>query len=197
MDTIIPSMQKAILELINRPELLKKIRQEIDSIVGQSRRLINESDIPKLPYLRAFLKEVPRLHPQVPLLRRKCNQDCTINGYKIRAGTKVLINAYMIMRDPSSWENPEEFLPERFLDVDGDDRGKDQSFKYLPFGAGRRACLGASYASAVLHTTIGALVQCFDLKVKEEKVSSKIVNGYSGAMPNLLVCYPITRLNPL
>lgn len=75
---------------------------------------------------------------------------------------------------------------------------RGQDFHFLPFGSGRRACTGMAHAAMVMHTAIGALVQCFDWKVKgEEKIDIKMVTGYSGVTAHPLLCYPIGRLNPL
>ncbi|GLT37151.1 hypothetical protein SLA2020_114850 [Shorea laevis] len=111
----------------------------------------------------------------------------------------------MIMRDPNRFKDPERFLPERFL-VDssvanagirpqGESKGQD--FHFLPFGSGRRACIGASHASFVIHGTLGALIQCFDLKVQgAEKVDIKLGAGFAGVLPFPLVSDPVTRFNP-
>ncbi|KAF8043833.1 hypothetical protein BT93_A1979 [Corymbia citriodora subsp. variegata] len=197
VDTTSASMQWAIIELLKHPHKLKKLREEIDMVVG-STRLVNESDVANLPYLQAVVKETLRLHTPGPLLRRKCNSDCEINGYDIKAGTNILINAYAIMHDPGTWKDPDEFVPERFMAGHGDDHHmelKGQDFHFLPFGSGRRACIGLAHATIVMHTAIGGLIQCFDLK-GAEKVDIKLVTGYSGTIVNPLVCYPIGRLNP-
>lgn len=75
---------------------------------------------------------------------------------------------------------------------------RGQDFHFLPFGSGRRACIGVAHAAIVMHTAIGALIQCFDWKVKEEEeMDIKMVTGYSGATAHPLLCYPIGRLNPM
>lgn len=197
-DTIAAAIQFSIAELINNPNILKKLRDEIDRIVG-SNRLIEEFDIPKLPYLQAVVKETLRVHPAGPLLRRQCNVDTKLNGYDIKAGTKILINAYAITRDQKTWKDPDEFRPERFLsdELKQVDFNGGQDFSFLPFGSGRRGCLGRTHGSIVTQMTVGALVQCFDWKVKDmDKIDVKLVTGYSGAMALPLHCYPITRFNP-
>ncbi|OWM67194.1 hypothetical protein CDL15_Pgr000646 [Punica granatum] len=209
VDTTSASIQWAMVELFNCPEVLTKLRYEIDSVVG-STRLINESDVPNMPYLQAIVKETLRLHTPGPLLRRRCNTVCKINGYDVQAGTNILVNAHAIMHDPDTWTDPDRFIPERFMkdsDVDRkysaivhsqtmDLRGQDLHF--LPFGSGRRACIGVGHAAIVMHITIGVMIQCFDWKVREEeKMNIKVVTGYSGAMAHTLLCYPIGRLNPL
>ncbi|XWS56219.1 hypothetical protein CRYUN_Cryun09bG0067400 [Craigia yunnanensis] len=136
-------------------------------------------------------KEILRLHPPGPLLRRLSNKDNKINGLDLKEGTRVFINVYMIMRDPNCYKEPEKFLPERFLGNYTEMKGQD--FHYLPF-----ACPGASHAMFVMHATIGALIQCFDWKVKDgEKIDNQVAGtGYSGAFALPLVCYPITRFDP-
>lgn len=187
--------------LINHPRVFKKLREEIQSTVGGS-RLISESDIPNLPYLQAVVKEALRLHTPVPLLFRECTKDCTIDSYEVKAGTKVFMNTYAIMRDPGTWGDPDEFVPERFLANTEGAGGqlnwmRDYDLGYLPFGGGRRACLGASHATTVVQATVGALTQCFDWKVKGgEKVDIDVTSGFSGAMARPLVCYPIAHFDP-
>ncbi|KAJ0099626.1 hypothetical protein Patl1_20625 [Pistacia atlantica] len=79
-------------------------------------RLVKESDIPNLPYLRAVIREALRLHPSTPLIIRECAGDCKVNGYTVKSKDRVVINVYIIMRDPDSWANPDDFMPERFLE---------------------------------------------------------------------------------
>ncbi|CAN0927693.1 3,9-dihydroxypterocarpan 6A-monooxygenase [Linum grandiflorum] len=194
-DTSSSAMQWAMGELINHPKSFKKLRAEIDSVVGPT-RLVKDSDVPNLPYLRAVIRETLRLHPSAPLIIRECAEDCLVNGFSVKSKTRVLVNVYAIMRDPKSWTNPDEFDPERFMeDSEMDYKGRDCLF--MPFGGGRRACPGAGHGLMVTHSTVGALVQCFDWRVKGgmEKVDIKLVTGYSGAMASPLVCYPVSRLD--
>ncbi|XP_030526040.1 3,9-dihydroxypterocarpan 6A-monooxygenase [Rhodamnia argentea] len=203
-DTSSAAMQWAMAELINLPEAFKKLRDEINSVVGPT-RLVRESDIPNLPYLRAVIRETLRLHPSAPIIIRECREDCSVNSYLVEAKSRVLINVYAIMRDPEIWTNPDEFLPERFLESSGEKIGehqmefKGQNFRYLPFGSGRRGCAGASLAMQVMHPAIGSLVQCFDWKMMEgeEAVDLSHGPGFAAEMAKPLVCYPIVHANPL
>lgn len=188
-------------ELINKPETLKKLREEINNVVGQQ-GLINESDIPNLPYLRAVIKEALRLHPSAPIILRASEEDCKINGSLIKAKTRVLINVYAVMRDPESWTNPDEFIPERFLESSEEKIGehqmeyKGQNFRYLPFGSGRRGCAGASLAMLVDHIGVGVLVQCFDWKLENgQKVDLTPGPGFSAEMAKPLVCVPLKLMD--
>ncbi|KAH7557318.1 hypothetical protein ACOSP7_026974 [Xanthoceras sorbifolium] len=196
-DTSSVAMQWAMGELINHPTAFKKLRDEINLVVGPN-RIVKESDIPNLPYLRAVIRETLRLHPSAPLIIRECAEDCKINGYIVKAKTRVLVNVYAIMRDPDSWVHPDEFMPERFMEGSGERIGehqmefKGQNFRFLPFGSGRRGCPGASLAMLVMHAAVGAMVQCFDWKVKDgEKVDLSQGPGFASEMAHPLVLHPI------
>ncbi|BBH07409.1 hypothetical protein Prudu_019339 [Prunus dulcis] len=97
-DTSAITTEWALAELINHPEVMKKARQEIDSIVGKN-RLVQESDISNLPYLQAIMKETLRLHPTSPLIARESTEACNIVGYEIPAKTRLYVNVWAINRD--------------------------------------------------------------------------------------------------
>ncbi|KAE9610106.1 putative cytochrome P450 [Lupinus albus] len=114
-----------------------------------------------MPYLKAVIKETLRLHPPIPLLvPRETMKDINLKGYHIAAGTRVIINAWAIARDPTYWDEPEEFKPERFMDSSIDVKGND--FQLIPFGAGRRGCPGTMFAMVVNEIVLANLVHQFD-----------------------------------
>ncbi|KAA8518233.1 hypothetical protein F0562_015707 [Nyssa sinensis] len=205
-ETVSVSLKWTLAEVINHPEVFKKLREEINTVVGPT-RLVEESDIPNLPYLQATVKESLRLHAPAPLVFRKCREDCKISGYNILANDRIIFNLYAIMRDPDSWEDPTAFKPERFLVSSMDNhvhqqqvdiKGSQNVFNYMPFGSGRRGCPGASLASTVTQAGIAMAVQCFDFQVKgADKVDMEEGSGLSSGMAHPLVCYPITHINPL
>ncbi|KAF8007165.1 hypothetical protein BT93_K1230 [Corymbia citriodora subsp. variegata] len=202
-ETSSAAMQWAMAELINCPEAYKKLQDEIGSVVGPT-RLVRESDIPSLPYLRAVVKETLRLHSPAALIIRECREDCSVDGYLVEAKSRVLINAYAIMRDPEMWTDSDVFAPERFLESSNGKTGehqrefKDQNFRYLPFGSRRRGCVGASLALSVMHLGVGSLVQCFDWKMMEgeEAVDLSQGPGFGAEMAKPLVCYPVVHVDP-
>ncbi|KAL6317976.1 hypothetical protein AAG906_031027 [Vitis piasezkii] len=118
-------------------------------------RLVNEQDISKLVYLQAIVKETLRLYPPAALGGpRQFTEDCTLGGYHVSKGTRLILNLSKIQKDPRIWMSPTEFQPERFLTThkDLDPRGKH--FEFIPFGAGRRACPGIAFALQMLHLTL-------------------------------------------
>lgn len=163
-DTSSSTVEWAIAELIRHPKVLARAQQELDTIVGRD-RLVSESDLPRLPYLQAIIKEVFRLHPSTPLsLPRIAAEDCDINGYHIPKDATLLVNVWAISRDPDAWAEPLEFRPGRFLPggerPDADVKGTD--FEVIPFGAGRRICAGMSLGLRSVQLLTGTLVHAFD-----------------------------------
>ncbi|QCD97483.1 flavonoid 3'-monooxygenase [Vigna unguiculata] len=193
------TIEWAMSELINHPHVLEKARLEIDAVVGKS-RIVEESDIKNLPYLQAIVKETLRLHPPVPLNLRESSTSEVVCGYNIPPKTRLFINIWAVGRDPNQWKNPLEFMPERFIDENGrsefDVRG--QSYNLLPFGSGRRRCPGISLALHVVHVNLGALIQCFQLKVNggDGKVDMEEKPGLTLPRAHPLICVPVPRLNP-
>lgn len=163
-DTSANTTEWAMASLLQRPEVLKRAQEELDVVVGRE-RVLDESDLPNLKYLEAIVKETLRLYPAAPLLLpHMAAVPCTVGGYFVPAGTELLLNAWGIHRDPTVWERPLEFEPERFMkssspDVNGHD------FKYIPFGYGRRACPGTWVAMRMLLLILGRLLQGFDWSI--------------------------------
>ncbi|KAL4558110.1 hypothetical protein LXL04_036306 [Taraxacum kok-saghyz] len=197
-DTYAITTEWALAELVNHPKIMKKALEEIDQVVGKD-RLLQESDIPNLPYLQAIVKESLRLHPTAPIVQRISTKDSTIGGYDIPADTVIFYNIWSVGRDPAHWENPLEFWPERFIEKQMDVRG--QSFELLPFGSGRRMCPGTSLGLMVVYVTLGCMIQCFDWKAgKNGDLSSvDMEEGIGITLPraNPLVCVPVARLDPI
>ncbi|RVX15239.1 Cytochrome P450 82A3 [Vitis vinifera] len=140
-DTMTVTLTWALSLILNNRETLKKAQEELDTHVGKE-RLVNASDISKLVYLQAIVKETLRLRPPGPLSGpRQFTEDCIIGGYHVPKGTRLVLNISKLHRDPSVWLDPEEFQPERFLTTHRDVDARGQHFQLLPFGAGRRSCL--------------------------------------------------------
>ncbi|KAI3472157.1 hypothetical protein Pfo_029645 [Paulownia fortunei] len=201
-DTSAITVEWALAELINHPDVLKKAAQEIDSVIGNN-RLVEESDIPNLPYLQAIVKETLRLHPTGPLIVRQSSKDCTIAGYHIPAKTRLFVNVWAIGRDPNHWEDALEFRPQRFLSEDGSVKGqldvRGQHYHLLPFGSGRRGCPGTSLALQVVQATLAAMIQCFEWKVEGGNGTVDMEEGPGITLPRAhpLICSLVARLNPI
>ncbi|KAJ7566798.1 hypothetical protein O6H91_02G119000 [Diphasiastrum complanatum] len=160
-DTETVSVEWALSELIAHPHQLLRAQEEVDSVVGLD-RLVQESDLPYLPYMHATIKETMRLHPPVPLLVLHYSPVAShLGGYKIPAGSNIMVNSWAIGRDPKLWNNPEEFNPDRFLGIDIQLVGGKQ-FQFLPFSTGRRQCPGYPLAAIQVPLTLACLIHAFN-----------------------------------
>jgi len=159
-ETSSSTIEWAIAEAIRNPRIMEKAQAELEEVVGKGRR-VEESDIDRLPYLHAVVREVFRLHPAAPLLiPHRAESTCEVAGFMIPKDTQVLVNAWAIGRDPTIWDEPSEFKPERFVKSELEYRG--QNFELIPFGAGRRICPGLPLAHRMVHVGIASLLHSFN-----------------------------------
>ncbi|CAI0403679.1 unnamed protein product [Linum tenue] len=161
-DTITTTVEWAMAELLRNGEAMRKVREELKREIGENS--VNEANASQLTFLNACIKETFRLHPPVPFLIPHCAMEtCEVMNYRIPKDSQVLVNVWAIGRDPSVWEDPLSFRPERFLDkrsAVADFKGCD--FELLPFGSGRRACPGLPMATKQLSLILASLIEGFD-----------------------------------
>lgn len=165
-DTTSSTLEWAMAELIHRPEKMAKARCELEEVMGkEGRTTVEESDISRLPYLQAVIKETLRLHPPVTfLIPHKAIADVEIQGFVVPKDAQILCNLWAMGQDTKVWSDAEVFRPERFLDVGIDYKGHD--FELIPFGAGRRMCPALPLAHRMLHLMLGSLIYRFDWKIE-------------------------------
>ena len=171
-DTVTSTLEWAMTELVRNSKSMSKAKQELEQTIGIGNS-VEESDIARLPYLNAVIKETFRLHPPVPfLIPRKANTSVEICGYTIPKDAQVLVNVWAIGRDASIWENPNSFLPERFLGSNIDVKGRN--FELTPFGGGRRMCPALPLAMRTLSLMLGSLINSFNWKLEDDMKFSDI-----------------------
>lgn len=128
------------LLLGRHPEVATRLRGEIDEVLGGRPPAL--ADLERLPYTQAVIKESMRVYPPVWMIERRALSDDVLSGYHIPAGTLVAVSPWTLHRDPAVFPDPERFDPERFL---GD--AAPGRYRYLPFGAGPRTCIGNAFAT--------------------------------------------------
>lgn len=166
-DTTSTLLEWAMAEILRHPRVMSKLQKELRSVKKGEEEILTEDDMVDMHYLKAVIKEALRLHPPFTLLLPKMSiQDVKIKGYDIKANTQVLVNAWQIGRDPESFSyKPEEFEPERFLEVKSGLSYKGTDFEFIPFGAGRRICPGIQFATTVNEIGLANLLHKFDWKL--------------------------------
>ncbi|KAK8643081.1 hypothetical protein V6N13_012396 [Hibiscus sabdariffa] len=194
-DTSPTTLEWAMSLLLNHPHVLNKARAEIDAVVGQN-RLMEESDLSNLPYLHCIINETFRMKPVGPLILHESSEECVVGGYRIPRGTMLLVNAWAIHNDPSNWEEPSKYKPERFEGLNP----SSMAFKLIPFGAGKRRCPGEGLAMRMIGLTLGSLIQCFEW----ERIGEEMVDLTEGpgltmpkAQPLHAMCRPRRPFVPL
>ena len=121
------------------PETADRIRKEGEAVYGD--REPTAADYSALAYTRAVIQETMRLYPPIWGFIRVATKTEEIGGKEIRPGDRVMLFAYGMHHSPKYWDEPEEFRPERFM---GDAARKRKPYTYLPFGGGKRSCIGGA-----------------------------------------------------
>ena len=134
--------------------------------------VINEEDLQKMPYLKAVVLEGLRRHPPGHfVLPHKATKDVEVKGYVIPQGATVNFMVAEMGMDPTVWDDPMEFKPERFMSNDGSngvfDISGSKGIKMMPFGAGRRICPGSDLALLHLEYFVANLIWYFDWSVPD------------------------------
>ncbi|XP_042493512.1 cytochrome P450 81Q32-like [Macadamia integrifolia] len=188
-DTSATTLEWAMSLLLNHPEVLCKVKAEVDDVIlhdqdldlfqrerepshiprpeaPHSSLIDEQQQLPKLKYLQCVINESLRLFPPAPLLvPHESSKDCTVGGFDVPSGTILLVNIWSIHRDNKLWEDPTSFKPERFIEEER------KLPMMIPFGMGRRGCPAAGLANRVVGLALGTLIQCFEWeRVREEEV---------------------------
>ncbi|MBL8643824.1 MAG: cytochrome P450 [Rhodospirillaceae bacterium] len=153
----------AIFFLSQHPRHLEALRTEVDTMLAG--RAPTAEDLKSLDYTRRVIQEVGRLRPSIWWFARVAVQDDIIGGQPIKAGTMVLISQYLLHTQPSIWDDPERFDPERFQAHNVMKRSK---FAYLPFGAGPRVCIGSGFAMMEMQFILSMIFRAFDVRITSD-----------------------------
>ncbi|XP_057492106.1 cytochrome P450 78A7 [Actinidia eriantha] len=194
-DTTALLTEWVMAELVLHQEVQTKLRAEIISAVGNNS--LTDTDVAKLPYLQAVVKETLRVHPPGPLLSwaRLATSDVQLsNGMLIPAHTTAMVNMWAITHDPHVWEDPHVFKPERFMEGHGADvdvRGGD--LRLAPFGAGRRVCPGKNLGLMTVTLWVAKLVHHFEWGAGDHAVGLTEVLKLSCEMKHPLSAVAVPR----
>jgi len=157
-DTTSVGLSWTLYELGRHPEIQSKLYEEIKSA---------DLDLPiaervkSIKYLDCVLKEGLRLHPPVPIFARAAEEDIVIGNNVVPKGTDLNISVYDLHRNPMYWDNPDEFIPERFFD---EKSSKRNPYCYIPFSAGPRNCFGQKFAVLEEKIFLYHLISMYELK---------------------------------
>ncbi|CAI9292080.1 unnamed protein product [Lactuca saligna] len=199
-DTSAVTNEWAMVEVIKHPHVLEKIQEELDNVVGPD-RMVSESDLSNLNYLRCVVRETFRMHPAGPfLIPHESIRATKINGYHIPAKTRVFINTHGLGRNTLIWDDVNVFRPERHLTSDGSrvEISHGDDFKILPFSAGKRKCPGAPLGVTFVLMGLARLFHCFNWSPADglrcEDIDTEEVYGMTMPRANPLMAVAKPRL---
>merc|ERR1711922_23827 len=165
VDTTSNTMSTFLFNIANNPQAQEKIYEEIQQVMGDDGKITTKK-ITSMRYLPACLKESLRLAPGTAGVERDCPDNLVIRGYQVPKGTNVMVAQQTFSR---LFPRPKEFLPERWL------RGTDlsqqiPSYGYLPFGHGRRKCIGNRIATMNMQILLIKLLQSYKISYNYEPI---------------------------
>ncbi|GGM74458.1 cytochrome P450 [Dactylosporangium sucinum] len=150
----------AVLTLAREPEIAARIGLEVEGLVPEAGRSVTVDD---LPFTEAVVKELLRAYIPTWLMGREVRTHTTLGRWAFQPGQQVMMPVYLIHRDPRWWDEPERFLPDRWLRT----QQPHARFAYLPFGAGPRICLGNQVGLLQLVLAVATLVRDYDITVAD------------------------------
>lgn len=159
----------AFYGILSNPNVLQKLRDELNCFVTNEQDLISNLD--KLVYLDAVLKEALRITPVSSYVGRITKETYPLGKFTLPKDTIIFPCIYLAHRDPDYWSEPDKFIPERFLN------STEIPYTYLPFGGGIRRCIGAAFAQYEMKIIMAQILLHADLELKENYVPEMVRKG--------------------
>ncbi|KAL1023796.1 hypothetical protein UPYG_G00046290 [Umbra pygmaea] len=170
-DTTTNTVLWMLLYMAVYPHIQAKVQEEIDTVVGPD-RVPSLTDKGSLPFTEATILEVQRMTVVVPLaIPHMASETTEFRGYTIPKGTMIFPNLWSVHRDSTVWEEPDVFNPSRFLD---DQKKLLRNECFMPFGIGRRICMGEQLAKMELFLMFTSLMQDFHFRLPEGRPPPKM-----------------------
>ena len=156
-DTTATTLAFTLWTLGRHPEIQNRVAEEVAAIED---RPLTPADVSQLGYTSQVISEALRLCPPVPIAGRAATRDIHVDGYRVEAGSMVLVGTFGMQRDPALWDNPLEFNPDRFSP---DNVNEMDRWQYIPFGAGPRSCIGDHFATLEITLALATIIRAIEI----------------------------------
>ncbi|MFV9506824.1 MAG: cytochrome P450 [Oscillochloridaceae bacterium umkhey_bin13] len=167
--------------LSQHPDVRERLEAEVQAVAGD--RPLTPEDLPHLVYTGQIVSETLRLKPPAWWAERTPLEDSELGGYRVTAGTPVVISVYVSHRDPRWFEAPNRFMPERFAPGQIEQLPK---YAYLPFGAGSHVCIGNNFALLEARIILAVMAQRVRLEAQPGHVPEArpiVTMGIANGLP--------------
>ena len=169
-ETVAMTLAWTLFLLERHPAELDRVLDEIEATVGT--RAPTPEDFPRMPLTERAIKESMRLLPSVPMLfLRVCAEEAVVGGVRLPPRANVVISPLVAHRDPGLYPEPERFRPDRWIDL------SPPPYTYLPYGAGPRTCLGATFAAQALRILLPMILRRVRLQMVEGSDVSRLTRA--------------------
>ncbi|XP_063962204.1 cytochrome P450 1A1-like [Lytechinus pictus] len=188
-DTTSATITWQLYYAIRHPDVIARVQAELDEVLGRD-CLPNLAARDHLPLTQAFLLETFRHSSVVPFtIPHSTTSDTTLLGYHIPKDTVVFVNLYSVHHDPDTWHRPSDFNPDRFIDKETGLLDKTKVDAIMPFGAGRRRCIGAEMGRIQSFLYFAILIhQCNISSLDKASLDSKPIYGLTMRPPPFKIC---------
>jgi cytochrome P450 len=156
-DTTATTLAFALWALGRHPDIQNRVAKEVATFDG---RPLTPSDVSQLGYTVQVVREALRLCPPVVVAGRTAMRDIEVDGYRVQAGSMVLVGVFGMQRDPALWDNPLDFNPDRFSQ---ENISRLDRWRYIPFGAGPRSCIGDHFAMLEATLAVATIVRTVEI----------------------------------
>ena len=158
--------------VVDDEEVTRKLQEEADRVLGD--RLPTLEDLKELKYTTRVINESMRLYPQPPVLIRRALEDDVLGGYVVEKGSDLFISVWNLHRNPDYWPEPDKFDPGRFPVDEPMPNEITEDFRYLPFGGGKRKCVGDMFALYESVAALAILMRRFDFARPADKPAESV-----------------------
>ncbi|XP_019235873.1 PREDICTED: phenylalanine N-monooxygenase-like [Nicotiana attenuata] len=190
------AVEWTLAEILNQPQSMQRVIEELNIVVG-SNRLVQESDLARLNYVKACIKEAFCLYPISPFNVPQVSVSSTIisEKYFIPKGSVVLLSRLGLDRNPRVWEKPMKFKPKRYLKKNnGEVVLNDSELRLLSFSIGRRGCLGVKLGSTITTMLLARLHDGFTWRLPPNSPRNDLIESWKSdlfcALPLLAQAKP-------